>query len=353
MTKLSQDRFSLPPENDLVLNYNPKFLGQGGEHLVYEMSHKDGRPTSLVAKANKYILVEFIQYCRRNNLPFSGFNPTGNKHINNYLNKESSRFHTLQDHFGTEHVLSQRKYFMKVPLTLEIAQEIVSRTQLPVNPEDLPPAFWTVVTFQRRSDVIGTERARSLATGYAEKQMSNTSHEVVDRYNALNNSLLFGLGEVNIPDFRSIQCNQAINDLLDLAKNDAELKSILTEIITSAIRYSNETREILDLAGEGNLIIFRNEKGEWEFQLPDALYPGSVSGGNDLILTSRYIVEMFLRGEEVDEGFANVLLNTFNYIRTINGIAKLLGINDRISIFDGDAATGVKDASFFELLQNS
>ncbi len=37
-------------------------------------------------------------------------------------------------------------------------------------------------------------------------------------------------------------------------------------------------------------------------------------------------------GSEIDGGERNILMNTFNYVRTINGLAEQLGLEERINI---------------------
>jgi hypothetical protein len=61
-------------------------------------------------------------------------------------------------------------------------------------------------------------------------------------------------------------------ELLDQAATDAQLSAVLKDFTERTMAYSQETGEILDLAGADNVTVFRKD-GTWRYRLVDALYP--------------------------------------------------------------------------------
>ena len=90
--------------------------------------------------------------------------------------------------------------------------------------------------------------------------------------------------------------------------------------------YTQKTEEIFDLAGQDNIVF--SKKGEtWIYTLVDTLYPGE-----KMIGKTKIILLKLSMGNEIDSYERNVLLNVFNFVRTVNGLAEQMDIQKRISI---------------------
>jgi hypothetical protein len=88
---------------------------------------------------------------------------------------------------------------------------------------------------------------------------------------------------------------------------------------------------MLDLAGNDNLIINKRD-GKWSYRLLDALYPG----GSDTIEQTQGVFRSLAEGKPLSHQDQICLLNAVNYARTINGLAMLLNIPERITIVPED-----------------
>ncbi len=359
MTNLEQldsksEAYLLPADSNIELLYFPRHIGEGGEHIVYEVHDRDGEARNIVAKASKYTLAGLISAARKQQIPLREFDPMSEEfkdRAEGYVQHERDRAKILKQHFGAEHTLTDRKYFVKVPITSEILETVAGRVGIDINQDDLPEEFWTIVTFQRRLDVMDAEDTLSLVAGYAEFENEPKTEAEISTYNKVNSACLFGTGEITTEEFLQVQGNNKLRDLVNLAEQDPELAEQLKNLVASAIDYSNATGEQLDLAGSGNLILFRGDNAKWIYMLPDALYPGSPGRDNQIIWIAAQHIQTLAAGGEIDDGDANVLLNCFNYIRTINGLATLLGVKDRIKLFQDKMPEGVTELELLDVVK--
>ena len=114
---------------------------------------------------------------------------------------------------------------------------------------------------------------------------------------------------------------------MEKSESDPKLGDVLHELIEKIISYTERTGEILDIAGDDNIIFFQKDN-MWSYILVDAKYPGN----NDVMRGLKLNLDKLKYEIETEEIGENILLNAFNYIRTINGIAEQLGIKARISV---------------------
>jgi hypothetical protein len=161
--------------------------------------------------------------------------------------------------------------------------------------------------------------------------------------------LVFGKNpnaELNEHDFLHVQSNDMLDALVERAKEDPALAESLKEVVERAITYTRETGEILDIIGQDN-ILFAQIDGKWTYRIIDGLYPRNPK----MIDDAQAAILKLSRGAGVDEVEQNILMNTFNYIRTINGLAEQLHIKDRIIIAPEGA--GSESADYFHLIREN
>jgi hypothetical protein len=307
-------------QSDIIEHYQPQYLGKGGEHFVY--SAKD-HPDSVI-KVSTQTLKQIINYNRQHALPLDGIPEEARGYATEYLRIESDRLQKFRSHFGNEHVLNQRKYLMQVPVNETILKAIYkgSSTDTPQTQE-----AWAVVTIQQRADEISDPEHLSVTASYAEFSQDRDNPEYQEDYKHVTDTLLQPKeGSTPFNRVAFLKLHPHLEPIIADADNDPELKKVLAEIVTRSVSYSNTTGETLDLAGGDNLVIFKKD-GKWNYRLLDAMYP---NGGHDttkMIEDSRLAFTKLAQGQEIDQRERNLLLNTVNYARAINGFAAYLGLD--------------------------
>jgi hypothetical protein len=316
-TLAEEDAYELSDiDHELVLKYEPKFIAKGGEHIVYEAA---GHPDVVVKVASESLRTT-IDWNAQHDLPMDSLPNEIDIRAREYIKEEARRFQQLKAYFGAEHVLSQKKFLSKVPVTEDALNNLY---------EGHPPLkgseAWAVIAIQKRAEELSDPDHLALVAGYAEQG------EVSDEgWKAATDHLIFG-ESMETPlrenEFLEVQSNERIKALLKEAESDTDLKDSLKELIEKSIIYTEETGEILDLIGDDN-IVFSKKDGKWNYRLVDALYPHSTK----MVERAKAIILKLSTGTGIDESEQNVLMNAFNYIRTINGLAEQLGVEKRLSI---------------------
>jgi hypothetical protein len=97
--------------------------------------------------------------------------------------------------------------------------------------------------------------------------------------------------------------------------------------------YCDSTGEILDLAGENNIIFYRDERtGKWTYRLLDVLY----HNGAPLIREIRKFIHRITPESRLSPQSWYYVFNAINCVRTINGLAAALGMKEKIILPDAD-----------------
>jgi len=303
-------------EHDLVSRYQPKYLAKGGEHIVYEVpEHPD-----MVIKVSTGPLKKVIDWNVAHGQPIDSLPAELELGAREYLKEETVRYQLLKRYFGAEHVPSQKEFLIKVPITQEILNAFY---------EGSPPAttneVWGIVMIQKRIEAVSDPERLAIVAGYAEN--NEVSEEL---YNQVTQHLVFGKNPeeiIEIDKFLQVQFPDELKDLLEKSNGDENLRESLRELLERIITYTEETGEIFDLVGQDNIVIFQRD-GKWTYSLVDTRYPGE----NKMVEKAKIALLKLSVGSEIDEHEKNVLLNIFNYVRTVNGLAELMGSQKRINI---------------------
>jgi hypothetical protein len=303
-------------ENDLAKKYQPKFIDQGGEHIVYEIpDHPD-----VVIKVAKESLKSVIDFNIEHGQPVDSLPKEIQIRAREYLKKEAERYQQLKKYFGSDHVLAQKKVLLKVPVTESILTHVYEGKAPATNGE-----AWSITMIQERAHELSDPEHLTLVAGYAEQGKIEA-----EAYNQATEHLVFSKDpgtRLDENDFLAIQSNADLKLLLKEAENDNELMGALREVIEKTIVYTEETGEILDLIGENNLTFSRKDE-KWTYRLIDALYPRE----SKMIEKTKAILLKLSAGIEIEDDEQNILMNALNFVRTINGLAEQLSIQKRINI---------------------
>ena len=126
--------------------------------------------------------------------------------------------------------------------------------------------------------------------------------------------------------------------LIGRAKHEPQLKEALKDFVRRAVQFSNKTNLLLDLKGTHN-VAFYKEGDEWKYTLTD------VFAGSDHLSRAKDGADRLQDHNVVDPETSNALLQGVNLVRMINGLAKSLGMQDRIKFFPEGARGKPSDLS--------
>jgi hypothetical protein len=112
-----------------------------------------------------------------------------------------------------------------------------------------------------------------------------------------------------------------LHAVAEKVEDDSTFAAALQSAVKNMIRYTNETRVALDLAGGGNVVLVQGERG-WELKMPDPLPLGDFTL-EDIVVASRQV----RRGDVMDASVTNAnVFNALNTVRVINALAILSGL---------------------------
>ncbi len=335
MEKIHHEIFnSFNPEREKIKLYNPKYLDKGGDHLVYEI---EGHP-DIVIKASTFKIKDILSE-----------NPNGQiePHLENKISEEilqkNSKNRNLKKYFGEKAVLSEKRYLTKVTISPMIMEEIFScdwkHRTLPEGYQETKEV-WTVATIQKKSEIITSPTAISFNFG----GFMEENNIELGSLDVLNQTLLSGAGlEHSESDlfFKNVNIvgKSNLKNINDLITSDESFKNVFEDLILKIIKYTNETGDIMALAGVNNLVFSKNsESGLWEYNLIDVLPVHT----EKMFEVSKKVIGKYLIGEHIDELERTILVKTLNYVRVINFFAKSLGLKEVLNILPHEGHDNLK-----------
>jgi hypothetical protein len=333
---------------DPNLSVDLEYAGSGGEHVVFRVKskEKEGEYRPLVVKANTYYLRRGLIRKVAGDWEAAPFATKDDARVRKLVDslherrddvekmkeeieRENDFFKALKSFFNEDEILRTRSVIREVPITPEIAKEILEVADL----TDLSPSETvmvpTIVKYQKtipqEADTSELASACSFGFNYAERYDMPFSE-----YSRLN-AMCVGEAEFDEAFFRRFLHKGTI-ELLDSLKTDDELRGKLTELVRKIIRFTQIKREMVDLAGRGNLRLYKDANGEWEY-----LFVDPWAGMEWENARSASANDFEDRGAAIDDKKVSDILNAINYMRLLNGFAILLGISERLEIFHRSA----------------
>jgi hypothetical protein len=323
--KLESSPFDdLPSEHDVVKKYKPKFLGKGGENLVYEAEgHKD-----VVIKAMKQPLAEQLAFNTKQGLETGDESLYVDELREGRLKRERERFQKLREAFG-EHVLPQKFFVVEVPVGQKVLEELIvvagySGADLPKKAE----SGWTIASVQKRAHVLEDARRLSLTGGNVEPVLikSGRYHDPITRdvYRHVTDNLMSPeiaeKSSVYEEDIRQLMGGSGFANLIKIAVRDEGLADALRDFQKRAVLFSEKNDDILDIAGKDNIVFHRDQDGAWTYTIIDGLYPFDtkvLSKGREALIK----MDIGIRADSKEQ---NTFMQSVNYVRVVNGLGKVL-----------------------------
>jgi hypothetical protein len=327
--------------NSRVEKYKPELIGVGGLQLVYQLPDFPDN----VIKVGGFEVLAAIE---------AGYDTyLSAKDLEEKVETENARIKNLSAYFGADHVLDQSHHLLKVPINRRIVSEIFKSFSRGLNIDPGVTDFsgnyiWSVVTVQQKCRELSDPKRLSVVAGYAEKRLTHPSY-FRNVYGKVTSESVFNLNSMNSINFMDLTAVQTyLAFLVEEVSENEGLRHALQDFTRRAIKYTNKTGEILDLAGSDNIIVVRDAQGNWNYKITDGLFP---SRGRAMVRQAGEYLSLVANGNSgrLDKGDILVLMNTLNYTRTVNGFANIWGIKERINIVPGDA-TGLDSEVLLNLI---
>jgi hypothetical protein len=317
----------LPAEHEAVIQYQPRFLARGGDHLVYEA---EGHPDTVI-KASTFKIKDVLMDNATRGLPLDSISDDRRALLDKEIKEKNAQIRLYREYFGAEHTLSERRYVMQVPISPEIIQEIFIddwKDRTPPEGIDTIQNAWTAAVIQKKAPEISDPNHLDLYFGgFIEERKEQSDSE---EYEKLNNTFLGRnpITEEDLDLFFKTQDNpktHALADLLAKAEENPQLKAAIKDFLQKTIRFAQDTGNILALAGEDNVILSPKD-GEWNYLLVDAipLY------NEPIYELGKQAQERAEKGEELTQQDKAFITRARNFVRTINGLAASLNIQERL-----------------------
>ncbi|HEX8946665.1 MAG TPA: hypothetical protein VF829_00410 [Candidatus Paceibacterota bacterium] len=317
----------LPTEHEAVIQYHPTFLARGGDHLVYEA---EGHPDTVI-KASTFKMKDVLIDNAEKGLPLDGISEEMRAFLEKETEEKNIQMRLYREYFGAKHTLSERRYVMRVPISPEIIREIFvddwEDRKPPEGISDIQGVWTTVIVQKKASEISDPNHLGLYFGGFVEERKEQPDSS---EYEVLNNAFL-GKNPILSEEmelFFKTQDNpqtHALADLLAKTEEDPALRVVLMDFVRKAIHFAEETGNILALAGEDN-VIFAPKDGTWNYLLVDAipLY-------NEPIFTlAKEAQERSENGEDLSQQDKSFTIRARNFVRTMNGLASALGIEERL-----------------------
>ncbi|MCC6563576.1 hypothetical protein IT087_01655, partial [Candidatus Uhrbacteria bacterium] len=251
------------------------------------------------------------------------------------LKHDREVFQKLQQIFGSEHTLWQKKFLVKVPVDRPILSDINRAFSKPVegemfSPKDLPNTdqAWTLVTIQERAEIPSEYFSPQVSSGFELKYLPRAmkSMEVREQYSYFTDALTSGeraaRTDMSQDALLHFFFGTSLEKLLDKAKDNPGLLEAMKDFAAKATRFTEETGEIVDISGQDNIVFFQKD-GVWTYRLIDPVYLIQ----RFIVPTAHEVAERSLkekkRFETLEE--SNAVAQMANYTRTINALTKFAG----------------------------
>lgn len=290
----------------LLDRYKPEPISGGAEHVVFRIPN---HPTIVVKVEHNRL---YQKLAAKDYAPYSDAERAALGQERNRRAKELARY------FGPR-ALAQKVGVAHLPIPPYIRAQFLKHD--PGVPEELD----LVATVQIASRGIGQEEALSFTEPAAypvEPQPDETKDGALAAWaigsKALSPRETGVLLAKRFPGF-----SQKVWEIRDTSWGE----QVLREFVQSAIRYSRETGEAMDLIGSNNVVFFRNEKARWEFECLDTLFkrPRLLAKARRILEEAAADPSRSLQEDELDE-----LVFAVQYVEMVNAVAVMVGSPERL-----------------------
>ncbi|MHB8831159.1 MAG: hypothetical protein ACYC44_03545 [Patescibacteria group bacterium] len=298
-------------------------VGKGSENFVFFF--EDDKHKDIVYKVN--YLNSFDVFCGMMNDDLQEYRQ-GVIGLKKAQKDRRTKLKVLREYFGFSAVPVEKTMIRNMPVDAGIVKELTGRGYTPEQLAKLQPGVPAIVTIQRKVDIKRQGDEIELGCNFPERTIAKDPNAAMiydEGYRLLvaqeknedwDESYQKKIVDKLYPD--SIMISLRID-------NDPQFKEALRSFVAQAIKIGNEKGIYLDLVGNGNLFFVKQPDG-WQPKLIDVLLP--LFNDSEKLTEC---VEKIKQGKSSDIERKSVM-TMMNSIRTINALAVLVGLPDRIYI---------------------
>lgn len=326
----------------------PKVIGQGAESTVLQLNKvvesEVARHRNVVAKIDLASIEHTLRDNIDNEQDLTHLSEQRQLELTNDINKIKDRTNKLKSYFPGS-TLPERFYIEPVPVNKDLLRAASkfkpgssydqATDQLQGDTIEIP----ALVRLQLKvpDEVLNSPDTLDLSGGYRERESSVTEEE----YSAWNKDLIAGEGLKAEEYLKSIDLEPEagpFHKLIEQIKDDTELRTVIQKFAESAINYTANTDEILDIFGAKNILTNKDPKtGKWQVTFMDALYPIDKAWSKFQLTAAKADPNLELSSNARSAG-----VHLLNYSRNINALAAISGSEQRLRLPDSILALDKK-----------
>jgi hypothetical protein len=342
-------------------DFQLEVIGRGGEHVVLEnrIERENG---SVKGRAEKVVKVNFL----RTIVEKQGaniFTVEGRRALTAQLEEARENRLTqrrlLRSYFGFHAMPAEKAFVEEVPMTPALYDEL--RPGYVQEKTEVPPSVPALITIQRRVE-LGQgqkESVADLADYYAELPTKTRREKRISaREYERGHDLLIGNpyesdkpwgmtpGEEQKEQREIVMAMYpSMRRVKELQEKDPKFREQVRNFARNLVQYANasgmkeeagkrpsesgrERNPILDFVGEYNVVMARGEAENWRPLLLDAVYGGSF----DTIENLERAALDATKDPKASSIYRGVALNALHYIRYVNALATMTGIEGRVQV---------------------
>lgn len=304
-----------------IEHYQPELLGEGGEHAVFVMApNLSDRKT--VVKLHRFTTMLTLRRNLERGTPLDYLTDDERVILDKRLEAVRASIRRFRLYFG-DAALAERVSVAKVPVTQALLRTLTSPRDsgLLELPKGTSETLAVLAVQERAPEEAFGKDSFDLRTRYLEQDRKSEP-----MYKTYNGACLDHPETPACADVLPLLTRD--HAVFAAAERDPELRNVLGEFFSNAIRFTQETGDTLDLIGKDNVRCYKDKDGSWRMVLIDARF---VSG---FFKTAREAIVALQHGEKLSHGQNVAVLNAINYVRFVNAAAATLGIPDRLRLSD-------------------
>lgn len=331
-------------EGETPFDVNGKILlGKGGENFVYDIPDDP----SIVARVAIEPLIEQLAQAEGQQ------STVARETLQAKLAAENATYDELCTYFGNEHVPQTTRSVRQVPTSREFLETIhkaKGRVMLDVAP--VPTNMLTIVATQEKVPQINDPESLDVRGGLAEARSPKimNTEDYKKAYENATQALICNPESASFDLDQFLVIHPGLKPIVDQAREDPQLAASLKEFVQKSMDYSKQTGKSLDLNGAKNILFFKNTddsntNNAWGYKLVDATSPYAEVA----LRKTKELMEKVITGQPIEDHIDRHLLRSaVNYQRTLNGIAKQLGIDDHLDMIPN--ASSLDPSKFWDIL---
>ncbi len=309
-----------------------RLIGHGTDHAVYLDPRRPGQVTKISVETLGRLIRWHMMFGRGKDLTTPhDIRAAGQALADNELTRDGR----LRAKFPTEAVPRQSIEIDEISVRATVVQFLLQGGLL-VEPHRSIPAVdlnevYRLPALVRYQDFLPqlsdpATRHFSLSLHYVE-QFDKRPPDAL--YAQVNNGLVLNqAGKFNKDHFDYCFGGTELSELYKASQTDKRLRDSIGDFLPCGIDFMNDTREVIDIAGDGN-VVFNAGK----YYLPDALVSPNFEGALGL---SEKTLRRLREGEQIAGSEAWMLTFTLSIVRAMNAMAQAWGIKDRVHLLPPD-----------------